>query len=373
MPPQVVKSTLFQKLGQRVVVAHEKHKADETTYGNAGLPAGIETGIAKLDKVYFGEFQQGDNKGEMYFIASGIVHLPKSHDGIPCEGLRTQIGPEPICDTPKSTGKRKTMEDHYAWVLNELRKLGVKTSDVAPQNIEAVCAALTKTKPFFRFRTWKGQKQTTGQYAGREPRVNHDWEGIVQYDPNNPPGGDDMQDGSTVVDTPTVKAGGKTSRNGSTPPKRTEPAPTSVPTTSADSYDEAEELDTLAAYANDGDEDAIAKLEEMAREAGITDEQLADESNDWTAIVALMREGGSEGSEESEEGQEEVPPDIGLHVRFKPKDPRTKKPGTKVVDCTVESVNVDNRTVVLVNRDKPTIKYGRSGDVSWDELISLDE
>lgn len=185
-------SSVFAKLGERGRAAHSAAAQNPVTVGNAGLPAGIENGIAQLVDIHFGEYKDGPNKGKPFFMASAIVVQPTEIDGVPIAGLRTQIGPEPLCDTPQATGKRKTFQDHYDWMINQIGLvLGVQpgqTVEIGFDDVESTCANLVAEAPYIRFRTWKGQKQTTGPFANREPRVQHEWNGRIEYSPTNDPG-----------------------------------------------------------------------------------------------------------------------------------------------------------------------------------------
>jgi len=106
MPAKVSKSPLMAKLGNKLAESFDKHKDDETRYGGGSdLPKGIEGGIAQLVDCKFDTYKTGDNKGEFFFYAAGIVKAPKEVGGVPIVGLRTQIGPEPLCDTPDRSRK----------------------------------------------------------------------------------------------------------------------------------------------------------------------------------------------------------------------------------------------------------------------------
>ena len=157
MAKQTLKSGLVGKLGAKLSKAVEAHKGDETKFSGGGgdLPGGIENGIAQLVLCKFGVYEKGEFEGEYYWMAQGVVVSPKKHAGIVIEGLRTSIGPEAICDTPNKA--RKTTEEHVAWVLNEMRKLGVDTSELSGDDLESTAEALQELGPHFRFRTWQGQ------------------------------------------------------------------------------------------------------------------------------------------------------------------------------------------------------------------------
>ena len=185
---------------ERVAEVHEEVKGNETKVGSGGdLPPGIEHGIARLVDCKIGIFQKGDNEGEPFFMAAGTVLDPESvvqtdpktkkARTIPIRGLRTQIGPEPLCDTTAQNGNVTSLRDHWDRVLNHLRLLGIDTKEVDPTDIIAeetegvyssgpVLEALVAAAPTFRFRTWQGKP--TDQYPN--PRVNHEWRGACEYE-----------------------------------------------------------------------------------------------------------------------------------------------------------------------------------------------
>src|SRR5690606_26878974 len=123
--------------------AFNKHKEDETDYGAAGnLPAGIEGGIARLSKIEVKEFQTGKLKGKPYMSFTGVVVSPQKFtdsDGnvLDIAGAQTRLMPIPLCNTPDRQ-KKKSLDDHVADVLNELRKLGVDTAGMDAEDIDAV-------------------------------------------------------------------------------------------------------------------------------------------------------------------------------------------------------------------------------------------
>lgn len=344
MPPKMTKSNLIGKLGAQLAKAHEAHKADETVItGGGDLPAGIENGIAKLVECKFDVYKQGDMKGQYFFYAAGVVVAPRDHDGVPIEGLRTSIM-EPLCDTPTRT--RKTLDQHLEWIYNELRKLGVDTSSFGYDELEGVCQALKEDGPHFRFRTWKGQKQTTGQYANQEPRTQHQWGGKVEFaDDGDAAGGVDDQTGTTSA---------------------AEPATNDVDPADLDQSD----LDSLAKRADKGDEKAALLLSEMAQQHGVTEEEIQN-TGSWVEVAELAKaadQGGDE-SKGSEDEEEEFLPEIGDVYKYAPIDPKTKKVG-KLVEVEVKAVNPGAKTVDLENISNRKLKYMK---VMFEKLESADE
>lgn len=344
MPVNVAKSGLMAKLGAKLKTAHEKHKNDETELGNFGdLPAGIENGIAQLIDCRFDTYKKGEGVGQYFFYAAGVVKLPTEHGGVPVEGLRTSIM-EPLYDTPTRT--RKTIDEHLQWIYNELRKLGVDTRQMKFEDLEPTVAALKEAQPHFRFRTWKGEKQTTGKYAGQEPRVQHTWGGAVEYNAEaNPAGGiteaaDEPADAADVMDE----------------------------------MDKGGDLDSLGKRADAGDEKAQVQLTELAIAEGITEDEVQN-SDSWAAVVELIRaaeQGGGGGDEPAgdEEPTPTAPPKVGEVFGFEVqvKNPKTKAVTTKKVEVEVTAVNVKSTTVDLKAVGNPKVVYK---GVSWDQLEEL--
>lgn len=251
------------KVGNAVKKAVLAHKNDETTFsGGASLPGGIENGVAQLDRCYFGTYEKGDNAGQKFFMASGVVVHPTEHNGFPLIGLRTQIGPEAVCDTPNATS-RKTIDQHVEWILNEMRKLGYDTRQMTgDEDLEDIAASIQAAAPTFRFRTWQGRKETTGPYAGQEPRVNHDWRGHCAWNPET--GAADA-----VLD-------------------ETAPADPSNPPFAASEPEaaaETEDLDSLLELAEGGKSEAQQKIAAIGKQYGVD----TDVAETWGAAVESIR------------------------------------------------------------------------------------
>jgi hypothetical protein len=202
MPMQRSKvSGIFSRYGSKAVEAFNKHKADETEYGNFGeLPPGIDGGIAQLVDCRVLEIKEGkQNAGELMFFARGVVVEPKEVED-PRTGMvvrikdRNTIISEPLFYTEGKA--RETTEEHMAHILNELRKLGLSTEDIAATDEEfnAQLNTLRESAPFFRFRTWQGK--ASDEYPN--PRVNHIWEGTQGLEDYMPP-----DEGSPVDDDAT--------------------------------------------------------------------------------------------------------------------------------------------------------------------------
>jgi len=329
MPRQTSKSGLAGKLGAKGKAAVKGHRTDGTSYGQMELPEGIEAGVAQLVDCKFDIVKEGKtNAGEYYFYAAGVVHQPKDAGGVPVEGLRTSIM-EMVCDTPSYT--RETVDDHLEWVLNEFRKLGVETEQLEVEDLETVAEQLKEEHPFFRFRTWKGQKQTTGQYAGKEPRVQHQWNGVCEYE-------GDGTEGEASDDT------------GEASPEETVEEP---------AVEESSGLAALAEAADGGDEEAAATIGEKAESAGIDPSEIAT----WTEVVELI-----EGAEVGAGGEAETPLPVNEDWQpakeeiyfFKPKGAR------KRIEAEVTAVFVTKKVCNLRSLEDEKLYKG----VSWEKLES---
>ena len=276
---------LAGKLGDKGRKAVDSHKGDDTRFASGGdLPAGIEGGVAQLVDCKFDTYKKGDNEGEYYFYCAGVVKSPAEHDGVNLIGLRTSIM-EPVCETPTRT--RQGIEEHVDWILNEFRKLNIDTSELAVDDLEDVAAALKEARPHFRFRTWKGEKSTSGPFAGREPMVQHQWNGACDFTDDSPVDSVvDETDG--VADPPSNSTAPDTEKY--TPSSQSE---IGYPTTedSAPGHDQAK-LKALADRAEAEDEAAQSELTDLAADAGLATE--AAEADSWQAVADMLVQGNGD-------------------------------------------------------------------------------
>lgn len=315
------KSAFFEKYQKELEKGHEQHKNDETDYGGGGdLPQGINNGIAQLVECKFDTYKSGKYEGEYYFLAAGVVQRPVSVKGFgKVAGLRTQIM-EPMCETPGK--KRSTIPDHTGWLLNFFRQFGVDTSKgIHPKQYEAIAAGLRKNRPFFRFRTWVGQKQELEEkdgfffvgdkkykseaaakkanpYLGMDPLVNHTWRGKCEEP-------EDDEDTPASADAPGLEVDGDVDVEEPDGEEEVE---------GAEEVDEEEEYDEtglpdepleLAELADAGDDNAGAKLQRLALEAGIDISDI-NSTESWSEVVTLIEDSG-EGAESEDEEEEEGP------------------------------------------------------------------
>jgi len=367
MPAQSKKSSLAARLGDKARQAFEEKKSEAPEFDTqAGLPAGIEGGIAKLVECKFTQIAAGKaNAGKDMFYAAGVVVSPTEVNGVNIVGLRTQIS-EPLYDTP--TRSRKTVGDHVEWVQNELKKLGIDMSEMSIDDLEDVAATLKEQGPYFRFRTWSGSKteiesrggkffvgtkgpyateaqaKTANPFAGKEPMVSHVWNGACEYVA-------DEEDAGVLDETPTTPS--KALAKSAKVTKNPEPA---------EELEESEEdLDELASLADNKkspDEDSAIRLTELAKEAGV-DEDVINAADSWASVVEMIRSSGDPAEEEpEEEAADDWKPEKGEVYPY-------KAPGKKkAVDHEVIAVFETRETVNLKNLDDEKIYKS----VPWDKL-----
>lgn len=177
-----------KSLSSAVKAGVRKHRKDETRMGFVQIPGGINNGIAKLTECKFGQYQKGTNEGEWYFSATGIVLSPDKNDaGVPVKGLRTSIMIG-IHDHKRKDGSVwRDTEESIGEILNEMRKLGLDTSDLDESDLEDAAAELKEAAPTFRF-------STTSTKVGDRTYVNERWSGAVEYQEDDEDEEDDIED-----------------------------------------------------------------------------------------------------------------------------------------------------------------------------------
>lgn len=320
------KSSLLASLGSVALEAHEEFKDAAVVYSAGGDPPPIDAGVAKLTEIRFSviEDEDSENKGKLQFYAAGVIVAPKAVEVngsmIPTEGLRTRII-EPLFDTPNRA--RKTIKEHLGKVYNELKKLGLDTSSMTLQQIEEALPAMVEAGIYFRFRIWKGKKQTTGPYANQEPIANHEWNGIVEWEEE---ASDDVQEveatpapKAPAVKAPTAKAPAAKAPTPAAPPKAAPPAAKEAPTpapTKAPAKGKAAKAPPEVDVTKLSVEELVAKattenhvpsqieLTARAKELGIDAE--SDEYENWQAVAEAMEAASNPPAEESSEGEQEI-------------------------------------------------------------------
>lgn len=354
-------SALAKKLGARGDKAVQAAKNNEyKAPGGGELPPNM-IGVAQLSDISFEPIKLGkEHAGAPLFMATGTVVLPKVFEGIPVEGMNTRIMIT-MADLPNKQDptKSRSLEDQINAVINELKGLDPDCCGDAAgvDDLESIASALVEAAPFFRFRTWKGEKAKAGLYANKEPRVNHVWMGRVEYDPDTGLAGGSLADGTGA----NGEAGVVTEQGGGDP---------------GDADGAVADLAALAALA-DQDEDtpekekAIDEMQAKALEAGITEDQIKDAPN-WTAIAELMVTPQEAGTVEEPPAAAAKDPAKGDMVRYQEVDAKgqplkdARKKVKKPIEARIEAVDKRTKTVTLKNAEdgKTIIK-----NVKWDDLI----
>lgn len=399
MPGVKAKSGLSGRLGGKLHESVTTHREDETVYGGGGgLPGGIENGIAQIVECKFGIYEKGDYKGEYFFYAAATVLQPKTHrvknDDVPIFGLRTQIGPEPICDTPGKT--RQTLDDHVAWVLNEYRKLGIDTTQLGADDIEPTAEAIKQAGPFTRFRTSTIPNQIFKEDKGKMWVVNDDGSGkakgpykdIADAKKANPYAKDAKEAGAArvyqqwtgaVPDFQPELADGVVDETGKTEGE------TSAAGNGQEQWDKdaaaaeggaSDDLEALVASANSDDNDAMERLRELALAAGKTEKDVKN-ADSWDEVAGWITGGSDEAGEAAPSGDEAGPvrPEKGSIWFYRPVtvDAKTKKQvkAKKATEHEVLSMDLKAETVTLKNSESGKTVIGGNKKplvIKWTEL-----
>ena len=291
MAKAIGSSAVFTKLKKKgLAKAHKSHRGDETTIPDGGgdLPAGIEGGVAELVQVEIKTHEEGNNKGELFAFISGVVKEPIVHEGIKCKGRRTSLF-IPLYDTPNSP-KKPLFEDHYADLLNELRKMGVSTDEMEYEELEEIINDLAEEGIHFKFHTWQGKP--TEQFPN--PRVNHQFMGAIDdYVDDSDPDDEVVEGEADVQDA-----------------EKQEPEEQEDESEAVEGEEEVS-LDDLGTAADSGDDEAIATLTKKASEAGLDPDDYDEWSSLATALGSFSDDGGDEKSIASKEEDEESDPEVG--------------------------------------------------------------
>jgi hypothetical protein len=221
--------------------------------------------------------------------------------------------------------------------------------------MEDAAKTLVDEAPFFRFRTWKGEPATSGPYKGKDPQVQHVWEGATDYEQSDD---DDVQDETKDDGESPKRRRGKTA-------KEAEPVET----------DEID-LNALGEEADAADPDAVdnpaqLQLSELCEASDLD----PDNYQTWTDVAEALSsgangEGVSESADENESGAEDdnsgsgddfQPPEKEDHFMFRP--PRKRKS----VECICTAVTKGKETCNLKNLADNTIYKG----VPWSKLEEL--
>lgn len=382
MAKQVAVSGILAKIGPRMAQAWEKNKGNEVELGNVELPPGIRGGVAQVMDIGFGIFKTGKQQGKPYFMASARVLAPakfKDADGRVhrIRNQHTRTSPEPLCDTPDRQG-RKTLEEHVGHMINILKICGVATETLNLAQVEQVCKAMTaKGSPplYIKFDTFAMKDEETGLLG----QTNHKW--LCPADASEI----EAEEGEEVDEDAVQHSPGT---NGvAAPPKRTGPVQRSKAPAVAAATEEAPDteegftdqgdLDSLAALADNDDEDAKDRLSEMAEAQGYTEDQIRTAPS-WTTLVESMKAGddpttvewATEEGEEASQEEDDGTPKVGNVYKFFAIDPKTKKRSKEATEIEVTAVSEEKQTVSAKSTSDSKLKYT---GIKWSALQSADE
>lgn len=348
MPKKTGKSSLSGSL--------KKHSTDETrTRADfTNLPAGITDGVAVLTAATLGQYKEGTAMaGQPFIRLAGTVVEPKTHVATPkafidgkvqitdtkemkVQGLQTSQM-LPLCDTKTRAGKVTSEDENVDRALNELRLLGVDTTEIEDEeSLEAVLEALQGAGVHFKFKTSGSDPNANFP----EERVWENWYGAIE-DYESDDSGDDIEDDTEDEEE---------SDNSDDAEEESEDE-------SEEESSDSEDLSSLAEAADEGDEEAAAKLEDLAKEAGISEEAIEGVES-WADVVEMIDNGGKSESE-SDDGWV---PEKGDIYDYKGKGKRTATPHE------VTAVFEGKKTVNLKNSETGASVRG----IAWDDLQEAD-
>lgn len=313
MPPQPGKSAVSGLLKQTVGKSFDTHKTDDTVIpGGGNLPDGIEQGVAQLTEINFAQYKDGENKGKLYCQIVGIVVAVGP--GEPnCIGQRATRMIGLHATKPRGKAPGKTVDDMVAALLNEFRLLGCDTSQLTVDDLEDAALALVQEDVHFKFRTWKGKATP----AFPNPRVTVTFMG---KDANYTPGAS------------TGEAGGVDDNSG-----QAGEAAAGEPS-----------LADLGEAADNGDEEAAKKLQELGAAHGID----TDKAENWVSAAAEIESamgGDGSGDTAGDTGEQAEPwkPAVKDVYPFKPKGAR------KPIDVEITQVFSSTVSAKGVTDGKP--------------------
>lgn len=416
MPMQQQNSSFAASLGGGLARANEECKGKPLDLGQRRLPPGIRNAVAKLQHMYT-KISESDNgqtpKGKPFFRASASV-VTKEWNGEKIEGMITQCI-IPLCATviKRDTGEEVVpFTTHFNRFRSLFESLGIK-QPTGPQydvkegmtdeqvnaqskNIEAyyfsAMKALTDPKNppvFIEFSTrgYKSKKkpgESQEAYDRREPMVIEEWHGRANPESvaninaaHSPAAGfreaPPATNGPPVRYTPEPEAdGGAFNEMEETP-------------TSETLEEEVERLVNIAVEeGSDGPteeaKDAQVRLEELAKRAGWTEEQIVDPpppfTNDWQGVGEMVL---SPPSDEPHEDEDNGPP-LGSEWLFTKRDTKGNKMKDRSkkdlppIKVKVKSVDTGNQTCIVATEDGKPIIDMRSREpvsVKWEWLEPL--
>lgn len=377
--PAKVKDDVLGKYADRINKTVNEHAHDPIKVGRTPLPAGITNGVAHLKECLIGVVEEGkQNAGEPYWRAMAVVQEPvTAPDGTVVQGAQTTQF-RMLGDVVNRNGEvTKTAEENAEWVLQELRKLAPDLEVEGLTLPEVVELVAQDPNVYFKFTTTLGKPSTNIDPATNKPyppRVWENWNGTKGLEGYTPPDlgkaltndnsgpADDGQIGRRVngavrgAAAPPAKA----------PPPRANPpakAPPARPVPKAapkPQFDETTgDLDSLIKAANGGNnvdpdvqQDAIARLTELALAAGATQKQV-DGAKSWDDVAAMCTPSGGQ---EDNQGE-----DIDLKKVYSYTPPKAKRP----TEVDILDLDHKRRTATVRDINNPKLTYR---NVSWSDL-----
>jgi hypothetical protein len=405
MPGQVQQSISFASRAAEIANLGKTILARDPEIGRPQVPPGINNGIVRLTDCRYALIdKEGETKGKPQWIATAVILLPRTHGNTKTEGM-TFSRSVPLYDTPRSGGKRKSFGDHFTFVVDNLRALGVLDKMMVNEQgllddakIQAAMAMLKKAAPCFHFRSWRGKQQdieqsangswiltgdkndrswptreaaeTANPYAGKERLVNIEWLGRCDAPP-------EVEAAAHVVDQTGKPSGNGLAGAGQQTFNEFQGGGGGASTVNMDDY---EALIELAVQETAAGEAAAERLTSAGLAAGMSQKEI-QEADSWDAVVQRIRAGAPSAPTASAtqtaaaEDQGEPPPVLRKVYRYRPIDPNTGKPAVNPkskkplkVEAKVTKVNTADRTVNLLNQDDQKTTYK---DVSWDALEEM--
>tara|TARA_Y100000361_G_scaffold36089_1_gene30625 strand:- start:65071 stop:65985 length:915 start_codon:yes stop_codon:yes gene_type:complete len=209
--------------------------------GRVSLPAGIESGVAKLTRVDFNVIESGPYEGSQRLYVHGVVVEPKEHEGQKTEGLLAQPGQITLDDVKSQYGDTSFAEN-VAKAENRLKLLGFPTSDFDDLEEDTLLYFNETDEMYFSFRTWKP----------------NDSDRII-----------------TMINGPTEYVAKAQDQVVEADPHYSNNQATATPVTNS--------LQTVAKNADNGDENAQRTIVAKASAAGIDPED--EKYSDWASVV----------------------------------------------------------------------------------------
>ncbi len=346
---------VFREFGKQFDIDAKAHAHDEPKLGGE-VPAGVRNGIAQVTSVKIDRYKTGTMQGKPYgMISCRVVFPDQAPCGTPILDLPVRFGPYPLCETG-SGDRYVSAADNLGEFQMALKALLGKSASPEAVNgsaaLQKTIAFLSGSKFYTRFRSWAFGKETIEQlpngkwavhvdgkpstrtttqypseqagktanpYAGREPRVNYDLLGRVEWQeaatpagsgvrvaspppPANPLLGDDI-DGPTesakiasrIVSPPPPAAPAAAPPKGPGRPKKVATAPVSEP---------EPDVNELADRATNSPDPVVmrgaqGKLTELAKAAGVPEDaggNLISEDASWQDVadrITYIKGGGS--------------------------------------------------------------------------------